>query len=375
MVHLFKRVSIMIACLLVVTIGIAFGAQDIPALKEAKTSAERARLKALIDGARKEGKLVWLGNMIETKHGKVIIADFKKYYGLPDFKYEYTYASSGKTVSRVETLLKAGRTTADVMYFGGHWAWDHSLIERGIIMPYDSPNFKAYTNSHKAKLTNPGYWVADAYSFHPVYNPTKLAKAGVKDFNPTSYWDFTDPKLKGLISMCNIYVGSSCQHVALGLEKALGEKWFKAMAKQDLALHQRSSQGRQWLVSGEYPIATFSHAKNASIARKAGADVKVVYPKEGITLLPFYPVIMKTGKHHNAAKLFVDYVRSARGAQMVADAGALILFGRPGIKSSDPDLLPAWEDINFIPLDLKTELTETKLKKVGQLCVDVGICR
>ena len=72
-------------CLLTFVSGVSYGA-DIPAIRDAKDSAERARVQALIDGARKENQLEWTGNMVEPKHANPLIAGFKEYYGLPRFE-------------------------------------------------------------------------------------------------------------------------------------------------------------------------------------------------------------------------------------------------------------------------------------------------
>ena len=81
-------------------------AQDVPALAAITDSAERARVQALIDGARKENALSWIGVQIEPGHADPMLAEFKRYYGLPDFKGEYTYAGTGEIVTRIEQLLQ-----------------------------------------------------------------------------------------------------------------------------------------------------------------------------------------------------------------------------------------------------------------------------
>ena len=55
-----------------------------PALTDAKDPAERKRIEGLIEGARKEGVLSWIGVQIEPEHAEKILAAFKAYYGLGD---------------------------------------------------------------------------------------------------------------------------------------------------------------------------------------------------------------------------------------------------------------------------------------------------
>ena len=65
-------------------------AQEPPALAAIKDPAEKARVQKLIEGAKKEGGLSWIGVQIEPGHAEPIIAEFKRHYGLNDLKGEYT---------------------------------------------------------------------------------------------------------------------------------------------------------------------------------------------------------------------------------------------------------------------------------------------
>jgi hypothetical protein len=94
MKHLMKNLrnlSFAIVCLLITATSISYAAQSIPALQNAKDAADRARIQTLIDGARAEGELLWMGFFLEPEHGKYILDGFKAYYGLSDLNAQYTY--------------------------------------------------------------------------------------------------------------------------------------------------------------------------------------------------------------------------------------------------------------------------------------------
>jgi iron(III) transport system substrate-binding protein len=347
--------------------------QEVPALKEITDSAERARVEALIDSARKEGALEWTGLMILPEHAQEILADFKKYYGLNNLRTEYTYSSSGELITRVEQLLKAKRNNFDVIWTVA-WGWYNDLLKRNELMKYDSPRYAEYTLSNEAGMSKSGYWVSDAYTFSPMFNPDALAKHGLEEFAPTSWKDFTNPRLKGLMSVGNVPQSSTTAPTAQGLHKVLGEQWFKDLATNvKPILWTKSAQARDWIGSGEYPIGLMNHAKDALSLRERNVPVRLVYPEEGVVLLPFAPVITASAPHPNAAKLFIDYVRSAHGAQKIMDSGALLFFGRPCVKSPVPDLLPPWEKIKVIPMNWDEEDTPGAIRKVRQMFTGAGI--
>jgi ABC-type glycerol-3-phosphate transport system substrate-binding protein len=171
--------SVGVMCLTLLSGGISYSASDIPALRDAKDATERARVQALIDGARKENVLDWTGIMIEPKHANRIIPGFKEYYGLPDLKVNYTYGNSTEVISRVNQVVQAGRTPPDIVWLVG-WDWFTDLVKQGKLMRYESPYYKEYTLSNKAGNSMPGYWVSDAYTNNPMWNVKELEKRGVK---------------------------------------------------------------------------------------------------------------------------------------------------------------------------------------------------
>ena len=353
------------------TAGISFGA-DIPVLRNAKDPAEKARVQGLIEKAQKEGKLSITAIMVEPKHAKYTLDGFKEYYGLRDLKPEFTYSQSARIVVRVEQLIKAGRPTHDIIWIPA-WSWYTTLMNRGLLTKYESPYYKEYTISNGAGNSRPGYWVSDSYTFHPMWNATALAKAGFRDFNPKSWWDFVGDKYAKYTSMGAIGKATSMTAVFMGVRKVLGDDWFKKVGQMKPASWIKSAQGRDWCASGEYPIDLISHAKNAMVASKTGADIRLLYPKEGVTLLPFAPVILKGGKNQAAAKLFIDYIRSAPGTNRLAASGVSLIFGRPGVKMPKNPYLPPAETIKTIPMDWDKEDTMESTKAFHNFLASVGL--
>jgi iron(III) transport system substrate-binding protein len=348
-------------------------AQQAPGLAAITDPAERQRVETMIAGAKKEGKLEWVGIMIEPAHAKIIGEEFKRWYGLDNVKVEYTYADSGQITSRVNQLIGARTNNFDVVWIV-NWGWYADLLKRGEILKYDSPYYKDYTLSNKSGLSKPGYWVSDAYTFSPTFNVKAMEKLGLKNWNPTSWNDFVDPRLKGLMSMADITISTSNQPGIAGVVKVMGDKWMDDLAANvKPVLWTKSAQGRDWIASGEFPVGLFSHAKNTISLLERNIDTRLVYPKEGVVLLPFAPIILEKAPHKDAARLFIDFVRSAHGAQTVMDSGALLFFGRPGVKSPNADLLPPWEDLNLIAFDWDTEGSTEALRAIRDRFVKLGI--
>jgi len=346
-------------------------AQEAPALAAIKDAKEKARVSALIEAAKKEGQLSWIGVQIEPGHANAILTEFKRYYGLNDLKGEYTYAATGAIVTRVEQLLKAKRNNFDIVW-NASWAWYKDLLKRGEIMKYESPEYAAYTLSDKHGMSQKGYWAADAYAFAPIYNTQAIASQ-IKDFQPTSWKDFVDPRLAGHLCMINVLISTSAAPVVSGIAKVMGDDWLKALGKMKPTLHSKAAQGRDWVGSGEFSATLLNSPKDALSLIKRNLPTKQVFPKEGVVLIPFPAIIMTSAPHPAASKLFIDFVHSAHGTQTAMNAGALLFFGRPGVKPKNPDLLPAAEHVKAIPFDWDKEGSNEAIKAFRAKASSYGI--
>ncbi len=355
---------------LILGVGIV-RAQEAPVLGQIADPDERARVAALIEQARNEGALEWIGNFIEQRQAAAALDDFKQLYGLPDLRTEYTYEGASKIPQKVTELLRANRNNFDIVSTVG-WNWYSDLLGEGQWMEYESPNYDAYELSDAAGISKHGYWVSDSYAFTPLYNPKALADRGITDFNPTSWADMNDPRLKGMIAIGTPRSPSSAATYAF-LVKVLGEDWLRDFVRNvEPVINMRNSQARDWVASGEVPIALFSHAKTANSLLEGNVDVKLIYPEEGALLLPFSPAILEEAPHPATAKLFIDYLRSARGAQTLMDAGALMLFGRQGLKSPNPDILPGLENINVADFDWDVDGAKENLDNARAILAEQG---
>jgi ABC-type Fe3+ transport system substrate-binding protein len=200
-----------------------------------------------------------------------------------------------------------------------------------------------------------------------------LEARGIKDFKPTSWRDFVDPRLTGQVALIDVLVSTSAAPVLSGIVKVMGDDWLTALGKVKPALHIKAAQGRDWVGSGEFSVALLNSPKDALSLQSRNLKTKQLFPREGVVLIPFAPIILKSAPHPNTAQLFIDFVRSAHGTQTMMDAGSLLFFGRPGVKPKYPDILPASEEVKAIPFDWDTEGSNDAIKKFREKVRAVGI--
>lgn len=354
-----KQIEIVPAALKIAACTAVLGsalAQEPPALRAITDPAERARVQRLIEGARKEGALSWIDVQFEPDRAGVIISEFNRHYGLDDLRGGYVYAPTGEIITRIEKLLSEKRSSVDIVW-SSSWAWYKDLLRRDEIMRYESPYYKEYTLSDRNGMSEPGYWVSDAYSFSPLYSPATMERRGIKDFRPTSWADFIDPRLAGSTSMIDPLVSASASAapVLAGIAKVLGDDWLQKLGANKPVLHVRGAQGRDAVGAGEVAVTLLGTPADTLSLIERGVQVRQAFPSEGVVLIPFTPIILKDAPHPNTAQLFIDFVRPAHGTQAIAAQAGALFFGRPGVKLKHPDLMPAAENVTVIPFDWNSE--------------------
>jgi ABC-type Fe3+ transport system substrate-binding protein len=79
--------------------------------------------------------------------------------------------------------------------------------------------------------------------------------------------------------------------------------------------------------------------------------------------------ILKQAPHPNAAKLWVDFVLSERGQNVLVQGEALI-SGRAGFRSPLPDYAPALDSLNVIKIDYE-KISKVELQKMREEWVSI----
>lgn len=339
------------ATLAVLTGGMSFAQGTIPALEAAGSEEERARVEGLIEQAREEGELKINGTYVTSEQAAEVLEKFKAHYGLEDTETIFTAVIVREMYEYVTQALANNSNDLDILWINTP-AWNMELLEKGELMEYHSPYYDEYTTSNDLGFSREGYWVSDAYAFTGGYNVGEMSKYGLEDWNPTSWNDFTDPRLEGIMSGTDPNTVVTSWPVFHAFDKYVGKDWLHDwVVNTKPVIFSRSSQGRDWLASGEVPVTVRTHAKNAKELLDNNVEVKLVYPEEGVVMNPLTPVILEQAPHPATAKLFIDYVRSAEGAQAVMDSGALMFFGRPDVQSPNKDILPDWTEVKTMSID------------------------
>ncbi len=332
----------------------AAAAQEPPALQGA-SAQEKARVAALIDGAKKEGALTYWDVVIQPETNDALTAAFRKRYGLPNsFRVNYQLSATAGLVTRVEQEINADHVTIDVAAVGSP-PWVFERVAAGDALDYDSPEYKYFADAFKRGLGKPGVFAFNgAYLFVPMWSTDQLK------FDGKSWKDVVNAVPPGRMSVGDVAKSVAYLATYAGQREVLNPDYFKSIAKMKPSFLIRSEQIAGRLVTGEDLMSFSGMPTRAYQYNQKGGKLKFIFPTEGSVLLPQSMFILKKAPHPNAAKLWIDFILSEEG-QTILVKGEAMVSGRSGFKSPLPEYAPAIDSLNLVTVDWQA-LSADKLK-------------
>lgn len=277
------------------------------------TGASAATNDTLIDGAKREGEVVYYASM-NLSEANAVIAAFEKRY--PFVKVKLYRTGSEKLLTRVLTEARAKKNLADVIQtveFSMH------IFQRSGILARHLPQANSlYPRDFKEE----GFWTTVYYNAYVTAYNTRLVPPRAL---PKSYDDLLDAKWKDKLMM----EGTKADWFA-GMLQIMGQErgldYMRALAKQQPSPREGHELLAQLVAAGEglfdinIPAASVERMKE----RSAPIDWTALGPVPAIMV-----GIGVSGQaaHPHAAKLFLEFVLSRDGQKLMQTPGRLVARG------------------------------------------------
>ena len=309
-----------------------------------------APLQALIDAARQEGQLalIWGENTAGGTEGARRWAEgFNQLYGL-NLDVRFTPGPSMPEVAaKVAQELQAGRTASTDILMGSetHIA---SLIQGDALHPVDWASWAP--NIQDPRLVAPGGAAVAIASRAPgiTYHSGKLTGDAV----PATLQDVLKPQYKGRVA--------STPYAANFDRLASPEQWgeprtveyVRKLAEQVTVLVRCGEVPR--LLTGEFDmLVTDCGGYDAYRLAASGAPVGHVIPADAATLVYWYMGVPRNAAHPAAAKLWINYVMSRHGQDILFDSDYTDHHLVPGSKSASQIEAALARGIRFMQVDVE----------------------
>jgi iron(III) transport system substrate-binding protein len=258
----------------------------------------------LIAGAKKEGKLVVYASATAPQL-QMYFAAFNKRY--PFIKTEFFRTGKQKLVSKILFEEQAKQRIADVIHTSvieTHILKTRAALSRYIPMEADSL---------PAQYKDPeGFWTS-AYASGTLlgYNSRQVKRADI----PKSYDELLNPRWRNSIA-----IDANKIEWFATLLKLKGRPYMEKLAALNPTLRDGNTLVLQLLAAGEFPIAAGVYEYSVEDMKTRGAPVDWFGLEPVITYtvavsLPSRP------NHPNSAKLFIEWLLSKEGQQVINQYG------------------------------------------------------
>jgi ABC-type Fe3+ transport system substrate-binding protein len=267
----------------------------------------------ILDGARKEGRVVLYSAAIVNQVQRPLAAAFMKKY--PFVKMTFWRGDSEEIVTKLAAEIRAKNLVADLVEGTGvgELAVTAKLTER-----YYTPMVEAMPERYRDPE---GDWTSTRVSYYSIAYNTRLVP---RDQVPKSYDDLLDPRWRGKLAW---RIGTSSgtplflTTIRLARGEAKARQYFQKLAKQKV-INFGSGSARTLVdrvIAGEFPIALGIFAHHPLISRAKGAPVnsQLLDPVPSTTGTMIIP---RGVRHPHAAMLLADFILSREGQQILASA-------------------------------------------------------
>jgi len=314
---------------------------------------------ALIEAAKKEGKVIWYTTLIVNQAIRPLKDAFKKQY--PGIELQYARADEAPTAAKILAEAQAGRVQADLFDGISNMV---PLKRAGLVTAFVPPSAAQIPADLKDK---DGTWIAILlYVSAPGINTAIVPK----EHAPKTYADLLDPAWRGKMAWNPGSIAGAIGFVGnalISMGDARGMDYLKALSAQRIVNIEASSRAiLDQVIAGEYPIGLMMFNHHTVISAQKGA------PSDWIVMEPV-PValdaggILKDPPHPNAARLLVDFLTSEDGQRVLQKADYLPAM--PSVPAMKAGLRP--EDGGFKATFLRPDAIYDRIpawtRTVGEL--------
>jgi iron(III) transport system substrate-binding protein len=342
----------------------------LPQSARAENGGWKQSWEETVAAAKQEGKVVVSGPP-STELRKVLPAAFKARYGIT---VDYFGGRSTETATRMRAERQAGIHSVDVI-FAGIQSMALTFHREKMLQPL-KPALQLPEVVDGSKWKKGSLWFADPdeqYILRLSNTVTTMFHVNTSEVKPgeiRSVKDMLNPKWKGKIALQDPTIPGSGSNQAAHLYFQHGEDFVKALyVDQKPMISRDTRQITDGLARGTYAICLGAEDADVEKLRKDGVPVAILenlpdlYPEISAS---FGQVAMiDNAPHPNAAKVFVNWIASKEGSEVLNRAMGTAPT-RNDIDESflPPEIIPK-EGVKYFDT-FDWEFTVTKKEQVRQ---------
>jgi len=276
--------------------------------------AAEAVTPALIEAAKKEGKVVYYTSIDLPVAEKIAKAFEAKY---PGIAVRTERSGAERIFQRIGQEYSSNIRACDVVNSSDA---AHMIVWKrdGWIAPYMPEDVaKFYPAEHKDA---DGTFASFRVTLSIIAINTDLVKAGEA---PKSFADLLDPKWTGKIVKAHPGYSGTILTATYQMARDLGWEYFEKLAKQKIMQVQSAADPPKKLALGERAIMADGAEYVVLQQHEAAKPTVPVYASEGSPLIIGPNAMFKNAPNPNAARLFQSFCFSPEAQQLIVDIGGM----------------------------------------------------
>jgi iron(III) transport system substrate-binding protein len=258
-------------------------------------------LQSVIEGAKKEGGILWY-EAFSREEGEIVLKAFQKTYPFVQ-KLDYAEVPASQKQARFVQESLAGGLTTDI--FLSSSAGLELFAKQGLLLNSDWKALGVATSDVKTPAPYLIHYTTAVYV--GIYNPTRVSEADA----PKNWDDLINPKFKGRVGTWSRPPGFVVLSTAWGADKV--RDYVRKLAALEPRLYQGTYPLAQAVGAGEVDVGVVGSYDASMRILAKGAPLKMV-PLDPTPLSLLYGSVAKYGKNPNTGKLFVMWMATAEGA-------------------------------------------------------------
>jgi iron(III) transport system substrate-binding protein len=284
---------------------------------------------ALIEAAKREGKVVWYTSIDLSAAERIAKAFEARYPGVP-VRVERNGAE--RLFQRIGQEYSSRIFAVDVVNTSDA-AHVIPWKRNGWLAPYVPEDVaKHFPAEHKDP---DGTFASARVTLCPIAYNTNLVKP---EEAPRSYADLLDPKWAGKIVKAHPGYSGTILTATYQIARDIGWSYFEKLAQQRIMQVQSATDPPKKLALGERAVMADGGEYVALQMKEKGDPLEIVYPAEGTPLIVGPNAIFQNAPNPNAARLFQSYMFTAEGQQVMIDSAGMhsvhpLAKERPGRRS------------------------------------------
>ena len=318
--------------------ALAAGKPARPARAQARAVAAEPITPALIEAARKEGKVAFYTAMdlpVAEKFAKAFEARF------PGITVRVERSGAERVFQRIGQEMESRIHAVDVVNSadGAHFiVWKRN----NWLAPYLPEEVARH---YPPQYYDPdGLWVTTRVWLSSLGYNTNLVKP---EEAPKSFADLLDAKWMGKMVKAHPAYSGTIMTATFQIVREFGWQYLEKLAQQKVMQVQSSTDPPKKLALGERAVMADGNDYNVIQLKEAGQPVEVVYPAEGTPLVTGPSGVFASAPNPNAARLFQNWLHSLEAQQLLVDFARQhsvhpLAKEKPGVRRLDE--IKLWKD-------------------------------